>query len=273
MKRILVTGATGTVGREVVAQLRQSAADVRALSREPAAVPYGLDTARGDLMVLDSLRAAVEDVVAVFLVWPFGSTDGLAAVLALIAERARRVVYLSSAAVRNHERQAEQLIDQSGLEWTMLRPHAFAANTLRWSGQIRAEGVVREAYGQAAMSLVHERDIAAVAVRALIRDGHAGAVYELTGPRSLTQAEQVRLLGEVIGHPVRWEEASAQEARLQMLARGWPPEVVDGVLRAQATMTTGPAPVTTTVEEVTGVAARTFRSWVAEHAHAFRTTG
>jgi uncharacterized protein YbjT (DUF2867 family) len=271
-QRILVTGATGTVGREVVAQLREAAADLRALSREPAAVPSGIDTVRGDLVVLDTLRAAVEDVEAVFLIWPFASTDGLAAVLALIAEHARRVVYVSSAAVRDHERQAEHLIDQSGLEWTMLRPHAFAANTLRWSGQIRAEGVVRAAYGQAAMSLVHERDIAAVAVRALIRDGHAGAVYELTGPRSLTQAEQVRLLGEVIGHPVRWEEASPQEARLQMLARGWPPEVVDGVLRAQAAMTTGPAPVTTTVEEVTGVAARTFRSWVTEHAHAFRAT-
>jgi uncharacterized protein YbjT (DUF2867 family) len=220
----------------VVAQLREAAVDVRALSREPAAVPSGVDTARGDLTGLDSLRAAVEDVVAVFLVWPFGSTDGLAAVLALIAEHARRVVYLSSAAVRDHERQAEQLIDRSGLEWTMLRPHAFAANTLRWGAQIRADAVVREAYGQAAMSLVHERDIAAVAVRALTRDGHAGAVYELTGPQSLTQAEQVHVVGEVIGQPVRWEEASPQEARLRMLARGWHPEAVDGILHAQAAM-------------------------------------
>jgi uncharacterized protein YbjT (DUF2867 family) len=271
-QRILVTGATGTVGREVIAQLREAGAEVRALSREPAVLPPGVETAHGDLAVPDSLRGAVEDVVAVFLVWPFASTDGLEAVLALIAKHARRVVYLSSAAVRDYERQAEQLIDRSGLEWTVLRPHAFAANALRWGGQIRAEGVVRDAYGQAAMSLVHERDIAAVAVRALTRDGHAGAVYELTGPRSLTQAEQVRLVGEVIGRPARWEEASPHEARQRMLARGWPPEVADGILRAQAAMAAGPAPVTTTVEEVTGVAARTFPSWVAEHAHAFRAT-
>jgi uncharacterized protein YbjT (DUF2867 family) len=242
------------------------------LSREKAVLPSGVETSRGDLSVLDSLRGAVEDVVSVFLVWPFASTEGLPAVLGLIAEHARRVVYLSSAAVRDHERRAERLIDRSGLEWTVLRPHAFAANTLRWAGQIRAEGVVREAYGRAAMSLVHERDIAAVAVRALTRDGHTGAAYELTGPQSLTQAEQAHVVGEVIGQPVRWEEASPQEARLRMLACGWPPETADGVLRAQAAMAAGPAPVTTTVEEVTGVPARTFRSWVAGHAHAFRAT-
>jgi uncharacterized protein YbjT (DUF2867 family) len=268
-QRILVTGATGTVGRQVTAQLLDAGAEVRALTRGPADLPPEVRTAHGDLVVPDSLRAAVEDVEAVFLVWPFASTDGLEAVLARIAEHARRVVYLSSAAVRDHERQAERLIDHSGLDWTVLRPHAFAVNTLRWSGQIRAGGVVREAYGQAAMSLIHEQDIAAVAVRALTRDGHAGAVYELTGPRSLTQAEQVRVIGEVTGCPVRWEEASPQEARQRMLARGWSSEMVDGILRAQAAMAAGPAPLTTTVEEVTGVAARTFNSWVAAHAQAF----
>ncbi|MEU8611234.1 NAD(P)H-binding protein [Actinoplanes sp. NPDC048791] len=272
-QRILVTAATGTVGREVVAQLREAGAEVRALTRGPAAFPPGVDTAHGDLSVPDSLSGALQDVSTVFLVWPFASIDGLAAVLTLIAENAGRVVYLSSAAVRDHERQAEQLIEESGLEWTVLRPHAFAANALRWSEQIRGNGVVREAYGQASMSLVHERDIAAVAVHALTREGHAGARYELTGPRSLSQAEQVRILGEKAEHPVHWEEASPQEARLQMLARGWPPEVADEVLHAQAAMTARPGPITKTVEQVTGAPARTFESWAAEHTKAFRATG
>ncbi|MFD1536250.1 SDR family oxidoreductase, partial [Nonomuraea guangzhouensis] len=149
-QRILVTGATGTVGRQVAAQLIEAGAQVRALTRGPAAA----ERVRGDLSVLDSLHPAVADVEAVFLVWPFASADGLEAVLAMAAEHARRVVYLSSAAVREHERQAERLIERSGLEWTILRPHAFAANTLRWAEQIRAEGVVRAPYGQAAMSLV-----------------------------------------------------------------------------------------------------------------------
>jgi uncharacterized protein YbjT (DUF2867 family) len=269
-RRILVTGATGTVGRQVTAHLLEAGAEVRALTRGPAGLPPAVESAHGDLSVPDSLHAAVQGVEAVFLVWPFASAEGLETVLALAAEHARQVVYLSSAAVRDHERQAEHLIECSGLEWTILRPHAFAANTRRWAEQIRAEGMVSGPYGGAAMSLVHERDIAAVAARALTRAGHAGAVHELTGPHSLTQTEQVRIIGEVIGRPVRWAETAPQDARRQMLVRGWPPEVVDGILRAQAGMTLGPAPVTTTVKEIAGRPARTFRSWVTEHAHAFR---
>jgi uncharacterized protein YbjT (DUF2867 family) len=227
---------------------------------------------RGDLSAPASLSAAIQGVDGVFLVWPFASVDGLAALLALIAAHARRVVYLSSAAVREHERQAEQLIDRTALEWTVLRPHAFAANTLRWAAQIRTDGVVREPYGRAAMSLVHERDIAAVAACALTQQTHTNAVHELTGPHSLTQAEQARAIGDVTGTPVRWQEASPDEARRRMLARGWPRAAADDILRAQAAMTAGPAPITTTVEEVTGFATRTFRSWVTEHAHAFTTT-
>lgn len=271
-RRILVTGASGTVGRQVTAQLLEAGVEVRALTRGPADLPPAVESAHGDLSVLDSLHAAVEGVEAVFLVWPFASAEGLEEVLGVAAKHARHVVYLSSVAVRDHERQAEQLIERSGPAWTILRPHAFAANTLRWAEQIRAEGVVSGPYGEAAMSLVHERDIAAVAVRALTQDGHAGAVHELTGPHSLTQAEQVRVIGEAIGSPVRWAETSPEDARRQMLARGWPPEVVDGILEAQAEMTLGPSPVTTTVEEITARPARTFRSWAAEHAHAFRAT-
>ncbi|GIH90555.1 zinc-binding dehydrogenase [Planobispora siamensis] len=269
-RRILVTGAAGTVGRQVTAQLLEAGAEVRALVRRPADLPAGAQGVHGDLAVPGSLRAAAEGVDGVFLVWPFASADGLGEVLETLSEAgAGRVVYLSSAAVREHERRAERLIEGSAPEWTILRPHAFAANALRWAEQIRTAGAVHEPYGGAAMSPVHERDIAAVAVRALTGDGHSGAVYELTGPHSLTQAEQVRIIGEATGRPVRWEESSPHEARRRMLARGWPAEVVEDVLRAQAGMTAGPSPVTTAVREVTGVPARTFRSWAAEHAQAF----
>lgn len=271
-QQILVTAATGTVGRHVTTQLTEAGAKVRALVRGPGDFPHGVQAVRGDLSVPKSLRTAVQGVEDVFLVWPFASVEGLDEVLALVAAHARRVVYLSSAAVRDHERRAEHLIEQSGLTWTVLRPHAFAANTLRWAEQIRTDGVVCEPYGQAAMSLVHERDIAAVAVRALLQDGPVNAVHELTGPHSLTQADQVRVIGDVTGRPVRWQEASPEDARRRMLARGWPPEAVEDILRAQAAMTAGPAPVTNTVEKVTGIAARTFRSWAAEHAHAFGAT-
>ncbi|MFC6894614.1 NAD(P)H-binding protein [Nonomuraea dietziae] len=253
-----------------MAHLLEAGTRVRALARGPADLPPAAEIVRGDLTVPGSVRAAAEGADGLFLLWPFASAEGLEQVLAEVAGHVGRVVYLSSAAVRDNERQAEQLIERSGMAWTFLRPHAFAANALRWAEQIRGGDAVREPYGRAAVSPVHERDIAAVAARALTRDGHAGAVHELTGPHSLTQSEQARVIGEVIGRPVRWEEAAPQEARRQMLDRGWPPEIVDDVLRAQAGATTGPARVTATVEQVTGVAARTFRSWVAEHAHAFR---
>lgn len=272
--KVLVTGTTGMVGRQVVAALVEAGVEVRALTRDPpvAALPADVQVMRGDLSEPDTLHASLTGISAVFLVWPFVTAEGVTAVLDLVAEHARRVVYLSSGAVREHERQVEQVIEKSGLEWTFLRPHVFAANTLGWARQIRAEGIVRAPYGAAAMSPLHERDIAAVAVHALTEHAHAGAIYELTGPESLTQAEQVQIIGEVIGRPVRWAEVSPQTARQQMLARNWPPAAVDGILDAQAEMVTGARLVTSTVEEVTGAPARTFRTWATDHADAFGDT-
>ncbi|GAA3008351.1 NmrA family NAD(P)-binding protein [Streptosporangium longisporum] len=276
-RRTLVLGATGTVGRQVVARLLETDAEVRALARDPgtADLPDEVEVARGDLGDLGNLgdlgtlRGALDGVEAVFLLWPFATAEGVPPLLNAVAERARRVVYLSSAAVREHERRIERMIERSGLEWTVLRPHAFAANALRWAGQIRAEAVVREPYGAAAMPPLHERDLAAVAVHALLGDGHDGATYEPTGPETLTQAEQVRVIGEVTGRPVRWEEVSPGDARRRMLDLGWPPPVADGVLAAQAALVTEPRAATAAVEEITGTPARTFRTWVTDHADAF----
>ncbi|MEO3887053.1 zinc-binding dehydrogenase [Nonomuraea sp. B5E05] len=261
MGAVLVTGATGTVGSQVAKQLRAAGAEVTALTRDPA----GRRT--GDLKDPGSLP--LDGVESVFLVWPFATAEGARAVVDVLAARARRMVYLSSAAAREHEREIERLIEESGLEWTFLRPHAFAANALRWARRLRA-GIVRAPYGRAAMAPVHERDIAAVAVRALLEDGHHGASYVLTGPEPITQAGQVGVLAEITGFPARWEEVPPHHARAELLAEGWPPTAVDEALQAQAALVTAPLPVTRTVEEVTRSAARTFREWAAEHATAFR---
>ncbi|MEU4829458.1 NAD(P)H-binding protein [Streptosporangium sp. NPDC023615] len=284
-RRTLVLGATGLVGRQVVARLLEEGAEVGALARDPATarLPDDVEVTRGDLGALsgpggadapggtDALRSSLDGVEAVFLLWPFATAEGMPALLDAVAARARRVVYLSSAAVREHERRVERMIERSGLEWTILRPHAFAANALRWAEQIRAEAVVREPYGEAAMPPLHERDLAAVAAHALLGDGHGGATYEPTGPETMTQAEQARVIGEVTGRPVRWEEVSPPVARRRMLDLGWPPPVADGVLAAQAALVTGPRAATDTVEKITGAPARTFRTWVTDHADAFTT--
>ncbi len=280
--KILVTGATGNVGGQVVSQLASTGAPVRALVRNPdsAGLPDGVEVVRGDLSDPDTLDAAPEGVEAVFLVWPFMTAEAAPAVLDAIAKHGRRIVYLSSLGVRDDlEKQAdpinqfhadiERLIEQSGLDWTFVRSSGFATNALRWVPQIRADGVVREPYGEAARPLIHEQDIAAVAARVLTSSGHGGAKYLLSGPQRLTQVEQVETIGEAIDRPLRWEEIPPEAMRQQLLAN-MPPSVVDGILNAHAEFVTEPEPVTSTVEEVTGAPGRTFREWAMDHAGNFR---
>jgi uncharacterized protein YbjT (DUF2867 family) len=273
--RILVTGATGNVGRHLVAQLRDMGATVRALARDPdtARLPKGVEVVRGDLTEPESLHAAADRVGSVFLLWPFFAAAGAAEAVDVLTRHARRVVYLSSTVVQDDRDpqdagvwgHIEHLIRQSGLEWTFLRAGGFAVNTLNWAEQIRTEGVVRWAYGKAARSLIHERDIAAVVARALTEDRHVGARYVLTGPAALTQEEQVRTIGEVIGRPVAWVELTPGMAREQLLAEWGDPGFADGALAYWATLITQPEPVTRTVEEITGAPAHTFREWVHDH--------
>jgi uncharacterized protein YbjT (DUF2867 family) len=280
---IFVIGATGKVGRHVVSGLLDRDAAVRALARDPDAadLPKAVDVVRGDLANPGGLADHLGKVDAVFLVWPFLTAEAAPPVLEAIGRRARRVVYLSSMSVRDDldvqvetisgfHAEMERLIAESGLEWTFLRAGGFASNTLEWAPGIRAEGVVRWPYAAAARSLIHERDIAAVAARALTGDGHRGARYALTGPEAVTQAEQVRLIGEAIGRPLRFEEISREEAHGLLVAKGWPAALADGALAAWAALTHDPEPVTSTVEEVTGTPARTFAAWALDHAGDFR---
>ncbi len=281
MTRVLVTGATGRIGGEVVAGLVAAGAEVRALTRRPAAarLPAGVDVVAGDLTVPESLEAGLDEVDAVFLVWaaPAGTAP---AVVARLAARARRIVLLSSPhrtphpffqqpnALRALHAQLDDLVAASGVAWTILRPGMFASNALFWWGpQIRAGDVVRWPYGAAETAPIHERDVADVAVRALCDDAHAGDDYVLTGPASLSQAAQVHTIGEVLGRTLRFEEMSPEEAPREL---GWPPAVAGMLLGAWRAALGQPAYVTDTIERVTGHPARTFRAWAAEHAAAFR---
>jgi uncharacterized protein YbjT (DUF2867 family) len=279
---IVVTGATGTVGRQVVTQLSERGLPVRAVTRDPASagLPAGVETVRGDLADPAALEPHLAGAGSVFLIWPF-TEPGLAAslgaeVVKAIARHVPRVVYLSAEAAAGRPdgfwAVMERLIEDSGAAWTFLRPTGFAANTLMWADQIRGRGVVRWPYGAAARSLIHEHDIAAVAVRALTEDRHAGQRYLLTGPGTVTQADQVRLIGEAIGRPVRWEEMPPDEARRQLRAAWGDAAFADAALATWARLVAEPEPVTGTVAEVTGVPARSFSQWAADHASDFRST-
>jgi uncharacterized protein YbjT (DUF2867 family) len=283
MKRILVTGATGNVGRPLVSELVAMGVRVRALSRDPggAGLPAEVEVVRGDLTVPETLDRALDDVDAVFLVWTAPATAAAPAV-ARIAGHVRRVVYLSAPHRTPHpffqqpnpmaamHAEVERLVEASEVERTFLRPGMFAANARHWwAPTIRAGGVVRWPYADAPTAPIHERDIAAVAARVLCDRGHVGGDYVLTGPESLTQSEQVGVIGEVIERPLRFEELSPEEARRELSA-SMPPPVVDMLLDAWAAAIGQPAFVTSAVAEITGTPARTFRDWVIDHAAAFQ---
>ena len=284
MQRVLVTGATGNIGRPLVSQLLANGCRVRALSRNPesAQLPSGVDVVRGDLSSPATLDRALDGIDAVFLVW-IGPLAPAAAAIERLTANAARIVFLTAPHRTPHpffqqpnamaavHAGVEDLIQRSGREWTFLRPHVFALNCVHWWGpQIREGNVVRWFYGDAATAPIDERDIAAVAVRALCDDGHGGKDYVITGPESLTQREQVRIVGDAIGRPLRFEELSHDAARQQLLA-GVPPSIADMLLNAYAAAVGLPAWVTTTVEDVTGSPARSFRDWAAAHAEDFLT--
>ena len=279
---LLVIGATGTVGQQVVLQLTEMGARVRAMTRNPKSAAFSseVDVVQGDLTIPDSLDECLDGVDAVFLVWtaPIAATD---AALARIAKRARRIVFLSAPLKTPHPffqqpnpartlaLRIEALIEQSGLEWTLLRPGMFAANALNfWAPQVRAGGVVRWPYLNAPTAPIDERDIAAVGVRALTQDGHDGMEYVLTGPQSLTQYEQIATIGQAIGRTLTIEEISRDEARREWSAV-MPAVVADMLMNAWEAALGQPAFVTSTVQAITGTPARTFAEWTKDHLAAF----
>ncbi|NDZ68058.1 NAD(P)H-binding protein [Streptomyces cyaneofuscatus] len=283
-KVVLVVGATGNVGPPALSQLLETGAVVRALVTEndPNAdrVPAGVEVFHGDLAEPETLRAALDGVDSVFLMWPFFHLSVVTApeVLAMIERAARRVVLVSSVGVHiGLERQdnnchayLEELIARTGLEWTSLRTTGFMANALGFAPQIKATGVVRFPFGAAARTAVHEADLAAVAVRALVDDGHAGRAYLVSGPEVMTQEEQVHIIGEVLGRDLGWQDVRAEEARARMVASGWPPSYADGALDYFEQLTKEPEVRSSVVEEITGRPARTFRTWACESADRFR---
>jgi uncharacterized protein YbjT (DUF2867 family) len=279
---VLVTGATGRVGRVLVDELLRAGVPVRALTRRPAAaaLPSTVEIVAGDLTVPESLEPGLQGVRAVFLVWTAAPTTA-PGVVERLATYAQRVVFLSSPHRTPHpffqqpnpmaalHATIERLIAAAGLASTIIRPGIFSSNALYWwAASIRDGDVVRWPYGAAETAPIDERDVAAVAARALYEDGHAGGDYVLTGPESLGQAEQVRIIGAAIGRRIQFEELSPEDFRRETAGR-WPGPVVDMLLAAWGATIGRPALVTSTVSGILGSPPRTFRQWVDDHAAAF----
>lgn len=272
---ILVTGATGTVGRHVVEQLVQRGHQVRALTRNPdrarAVLPAGVEVAVGDLAAPQSLAPALEGVTGLHLITVGGDDLAVLDTGAEIVELAtkagvQRVSVLSSW----EEGSVEEALRAGDLPWTQLQCVEFMSNALGdWAPSIKEEGVVR-VFGNTPGAVVHEADIAAVAVTALLEDGHAGECYLLTGPEALTPVERVRLIGEAIGRTITFEALTEEQLREQMRSWGAEEEYIEFAVQLGANPPEVGSIVRPTVEQVTGRPARTFAQWAAEHTAAFQ---
>jgi uncharacterized protein YbjT (DUF2867 family) len=279
---VLVTGGTGRVGSAVAGLLAGAGVPVRVLTRRSGAASMltaNIEIVTGDLTVPGSLDAALRGVGAVFLVWTAPPAT-VPAVVERLAACAQRVVFLSSPHRTPHpffqqpnpmavlHADIERLLAASGVVSTIIRPGMFASNVLFWwASAIRAGGAVRWPYGAAQTAPVDDRDVAAVAARTLSQDGHAGGDYVLTGPESLSQAEQVSIIGDVIGRRITFEELSPEEFQRQTQG-SWPPPAVDMLLDAWGATMGRPAFITSTVADILG-SARSFRQWATDHAGAF----
>ncbi|MFC0114559.1 NAD(P)H-binding protein [Kibdelosporangium aridum] len=273
---ILVTGATGNVGRSVITQLLEAGASVRATSRNPRSADLPVDVRAADLEKPESFGEALEDVEKVFLFPNPAGAQGFAELAK--AKGVKHIVVLSSQAaahesygdspVRTLHLAVEAAVERSGIDWTFLRPGGFATNTLAWAHTIKQEGLVRLPFPDANVNSIHEADIAAVAVKALLEDGHVGAAYELTGPESIPERRQVELIGAAIGREIKLVELGVAEAKAQWAAHFGDfadEKLLDSMVQMYEQATARPADLTTVVQDLLGRPARTFAEWATDH--------
>lgn len=275
---ILVTGATGNIGRELVGILAAAGHQVRAASRKPGgeALPDGVTAVAADLNRAETFTEALAGVRGMFLMPGY---DDMAGLLALARKSGvEHVVLLSGGSAGSGDRtnavsrymiDSEQAVLDSGIAWTFVRPRAFMSNALRWLPQLREGDEVRVPFADVRAAAIDPYDIAAVVGQALVADGHRGVIHTVSGPESLLPAEQIATLADILGRDLRCVPLSNDEARAQM-SENTPAEYVDAFFRFYVDGELDESQVEDTVERVTGRAPRTFRQWAEAHADAFR---
>jgi len=273
---IVVTGATGNVGRPLVESLAASGEQVTAVSRRTPqpGLPAGVRFRQADLSEPESLKPALEEAEAVFLLTSpdFLANGDLGDVVNVVrASGVKRIVLLSSQGVgtQRHPSTLEDTVTSSGLEWTLLRPGNFNSNAFQWAESVRTSRVLEAPFGDVALPAVDPLDIAEVAAAVLREPGHGGKVYTLTGPEPVSPRQQAAAIAAAVGEPVRFVELTREEARGRMLGY-MPGPVVDATLGVLGTPSADEQTVTPDIERVLGRPARTFADWAARNAAAFK---
>lgn len=278
---ILVTGATGNVGSQVVEQLLARGEKVRVFTRDEEKVSSlgnKVERSLGDFTQPETFARAVVGVKAVFMM--NGALDGklFRELMAIAkAQGSPRVVFLSStfAAEPNlrigqlHE-DKEDVLRESGLEYAIVRANGFMTNVYQWMGSIKAEGVVYNAMGDGPTAPIDPEDIAAVAVYALTTPELQETLFEVTGGALLTAAEKVAVLSKVLGKPIRTVDVPAAKAVEGLVANGIPEHVAAALGQSFEAIRAGRVTqITDTVERVTGRRPRSFEQWAERHAARF----
>ncbi|RBQ15606.1 NmrA family protein [Spongiactinospora rosea] len=291
-----MTGASGRIGRWVVRGLVGAGARVRAMSRDPEAaralLPAGVEIVPGDFTRPETWSAALDGVRRVHL-FPRVDPEGGFVRRAVEAGTRRFVVHSAVAAgfaeggtptsalsplerhlahERDWHRGVERSVEATGVEWTHVRPGLPANWALGWADGIRGAGEVRSPHPGSASVVVHEADVAEIAVSALLTDDHFGATYTITGPGPITQAEQVRTIGAALGREIRFVELTPEQARAEWHdpAGGIDDDVLDWLIPLLASPLVDIVPATTTYEEITGRPPRTFAQWAHDNVADFQ---
>ena len=274
---ILITGATGHIGSELIAALLPAqAGHIRVLTRNPDAVfPDGTEKVVADLGDSD-LAPVLEGVHAVFLL-----TDGLniaahdhRLIAAALQAGVERIVKLSVRSVGHGatdpittwHRAGEEAIRDSGIGWTFLRPTALMSNALNWAPMIATDQVVHAPFAAGRAAVVDPADIAAVAAASLTDDGHNHRAYELTGPEPLSPTDQVAILSQVLGRDLRYAETDPADTTAQMVSYGMPEELAHAIIEMfRSTLKPYNSEPTGDITTVTSRPARSFTDWAQAH--------
>lgn len=270
--RILVTGATGNVGRHLITQLHEAGHEVRALTRNPAnaGLPAGVEAVAGNLIDTGTLEDAFRNVDAIHLItFGGGGYDDLTngPEIVALAERSgiRRATVLGGWSPTS----IENALQTSKLVWTILQPKEFMGNALEWANEIHATNTV-SMLATFRSAVVHEADIANVAVCALTENGHGGRSYVLTGPEALTPEERTRILAKATGQDITFVKLTEDGERERLRGYGYDDDYVEFGIQLATNPPTEAGVVLPTVETVTGRRARTFALWAQENAEQFR---
>lgn len=282
---ILVTGGTGAVGGELLLLLSQAGVSSRALSRNPhkAQTMPGITWIAGDLARPETLTMPFKGAQKLFLLTSYYEEMIELQHNAIVAARAAgvtHVVKVSAFAASDHSRapvgrwhyQVEKELEESGIGWTILRPHHFMQNLLAQAPYIVKDSTLYSASGDGKIPYIDARDIAAVAFVTLTQPGHLGKKYVLTGSEAISYRQAAEIIGAAIGKTVRFVDESPEQARARRVQEGLPPAVIESALAIAAYQRAGgkTVTITTTVDDLTGRPPRTVAEFVREHAAAFQ---